>query len=133
MLPSTCIVKLQRVQGIRTYCIYWMPDMRQSCRAYTDLHRNYYSISVAAKRINSIPGCRKQGVKRLNVGLLHAAQRLPWIDHESPNRETYPQDCLSSHCDVLEQSWRMIVLLRCWGCSVTPCYAGCGIPRLEMR
>ena len=53
------------------------------------------------------------------------------IDRERPYRETHPQDCLSSHGNILEQSWRMIVLLRCWGCSVTPCCAGLGISKLK--
>lgn len=55
------------------------------------------------------------------------------IDRERPYWETHPQDCLSSHGNTLEQSWRMIVLLRCSGRSGMPCYAGFGLPKLEMR
>ena len=74
-----------------------MLHIRQGYHAYTSSHRIFYPSSVAAKRISINPGSRNQGVKRLNVGLVHAAQRLTWIDHESPDRETHPQDCLSSH------------------------------------
>ena len=70
---------------------------------------------------------------RLKAGLVHAAQRLPWIDHEGPNRETHPRDCLSSHSNILEQSWRMIGSWRYWGCSVMPCCAGFGYLGWRMR
>ena len=53
-----------------------MLHIRQGYHAYTSSHRIFYPSSVAAKRIKRLPGPRKQGVKRLNVGLVHAAQRL---------------------------------------------------------
>ena len=120
----------------RSRCMHISPLLnathKTTCDAYTSSHRIIYPSSVAAKRIKRLPGSRKQSVKRLNVGLVHAAQ-AGRIDRERPHRETHPQDCLSSHGNTLEQSWRMIVLLRCSGRSGMPCYAGFGLPKLEMR